>query len=72
MAGSGSKAGESGMAVAERSGAVAAPPGMSIYQYLVVALCCAANIADGFDVLLGPSGCGKTTTLRMVAGFIAP
>ncbi len=22
--------------------------------------------------LLGPSGCGKTTTLRMVAGFIAP
>ena len=23
-------------------------------------------------VLLGPSGCGKTTTLRMIAGFIAP
>jgi putative spermidine/putrescine transport system ATP-binding protein len=23
-------------------------------------------------VLLGPSGCGKTTTLRLVAGFIAP
>ncbi|MBN1834621.1 MAG: ABC transporter ATP-binding protein [Spirochaetales bacterium] len=23
-------------------------------------------------ILLGPSGCGKTTTLRMVAGFIAP
>ena len=22
--------------------------------------------------LLGPSGCGKTTTLRIVAGFIAP
>src|SRR3954464_3450903 len=22
--------------------------------------------------LLGPSGCGKTTTLRMIAGFIAP
>jgi putative spermidine/putrescine transport system ATP-binding protein len=22
--------------------------------------------------LLGPSGCGKTTTLRLVAGFIAP
>lgn len=21
---------------------------------------------------LGPSGCGKTTTLRMVAGFVAP
>ncbi|PZU91039.1 MAG: Fe3+/spermidine/putrescine ABC transporter ATP-binding protein [Chelatococcus sp.] len=30
-------------------------------------------VADGeFLVLLGPSGCGKTTTLRMVAGFIAP
>ncbi|CAH1667326.1 Spermidine/putrescine import ATP-binding protein PotA [Hyphomicrobiales bacterium] len=30
-------------------------------------------IADGeFLVLLGPSGCGKTTTLRMIAGFIAP
>ncbi len=25
-----------------------------------------------FISLLGPSGCGKTTTLRMVAGFIAP
>jgi putative spermidine/putrescine transport system ATP-binding protein len=23
-------------------------------------------------MLLGPSGCGKTTTLRMLAGFIAP
>src|SRR6059058_6213486 len=23
-------------------------------------------------MLLGPSGCGKTTTLRMIAGFIAP
>ncbi len=23
-------------------------------------------------VLLGPSGCGKTTTLRMIAGFMAP
>ena len=22
--------------------------------------------------ILGPSGCGKTTTLRMIAGFIAP
>ncbi|PZN97781.1 MAG: Fe3+/spermidine/putrescine ABC transporter ATP-binding protein, partial [Hyphomicrobiales bacterium] len=31
------------------------------------------DVADGeFLVLLGPSGCGKTTTLRMVAGFIAP
>lgn len=25
-----------------------------------------------FLSLLGPSGCGKTTTLRMIAGFIAP
>jgi putative spermidine/putrescine transport system ATP-binding protein len=25
-----------------------------------------------FVALLGPSGCGKTTTLRMVAGFVAP
>src|SRR3954463_9286812 len=25
-----------------------------------------------FVCLLGPSGCGKTTTLRMIAGFIAP
>jgi ABC-type Fe3+/spermidine/putrescine transport system ATPase subunit len=25
-----------------------------------------------FVSLLGPSGCGKTTTLRMIAGFIAP
>ncbi|HZQ63547.1 MAG TPA: ABC transporter ATP-binding protein [Casimicrobiaceae bacterium] len=25
-----------------------------------------------FIALLGPSGCGKTTTLRMVAGFVAP
>jgi len=31
------------------------------------------GVADGeFVVLLGPSGCGKTTTLRMIAGFIAP
>ena len=31
------------------------------------------EVADGeFVTLLGPSGCGKTTTLRMVAGFIAP
>ena len=22
--------------------------------------------------LLGPSGCGKTTTLRLIAGFLAP
>jgi putative spermidine/putrescine transport system ATP-binding protein len=31
------------------------------------------DIRDGeFVVLLGPSGCGKTTTLRMIAGFVAP
>ncbi|MBL8692143.1 MAG: ABC transporter ATP-binding protein [Rhodospirillaceae bacterium] len=31
------------------------------------------DVGDGeFLVLLGPSGCGKTTTLRMIAGFIAP
>ncbi|MEZ5833855.1 MAG: ABC transporter ATP-binding protein [Dongiaceae bacterium] len=31
------------------------------------------QVDDGeFVTLLGPSGCGKTTTLRMVAGFIAP
>src|SRR3977135_2286254 len=30
-------------------------------------------VADGeFLVLLGPSGCGKTTTLRIVAGVLAP
>ncbi len=31
------------------------------------------GVASGeFIALLGPSGCGKTTTLRMVAGFVAP
>jgi iron(III) transport system ATP-binding protein len=31
------------------------------------------DIHDGqFVTLLGPSGCGKTTTLRLIAGFIAP
>ena len=31
------------------------------------------TIADGeFFSMLGPSGCGKTTTLRMIAGFVAP
>ena len=31
------------------------------------------TVAQGELVaLLGPSGCGKTTTLRMVAGFVAP
>jgi ABC-type Fe3+/spermidine/putrescine transport system ATPase subunit len=30
-------------------------------------------VAEGeFVALLGPSGCGKTTTLRMIAGFLAP
>ncbi len=31
------------------------------------------EIADNqFVTLLGPSGCGKTTTLRMIAGYMAP
>jgi iron(III) transport system ATP-binding protein len=31
------------------------------------------QIAPGeFVSLLGPSGCGKTTTLRLIAGFVAP
>ncbi len=31
------------------------------------------SLAPGeFVSLLGPSGCGKTTTLRMIAGFLAP
>ena len=31
------------------------------------------GVASGeFIALLGPSGCGKTTTLRIVAGFVAP
>lgn len=31
------------------------------------------HVAPGeFVALLGPSGCGKTTTLRMIAGLIAP
>ena len=25
-----------------------------------------------FVTLLGPSGCGKTTTLRLIAGYMAP
>jgi spermidine/putrescine transport system ATP-binding protein len=32
-----------------------------------------AEIVDGeFFSLIGPSGCGKTTTLRMIAGLVAP
>ena len=31
------------------------------------------HVRDGeFVTLLGPSGCGKTTTLRLIAGFLAP
>ncbi len=31
------------------------------------------EIKDGsFVTLLGPSGCGKTTTLRLIAGYMAP
>jgi putative spermidine/putrescine transport system ATP-binding protein len=31
------------------------------------------DVAPGeMVVLLGPSGCGKTTTLRLIAGFVAP
>ena len=31
------------------------------------------DIREGeFVTLLGPSGCGKTTTLRLIAGFLAP
>jgi spermidine/putrescine transport system ATP-binding protein len=31
------------------------------------------EIADGeFFSMIGPSGCGKTTTLRMIAGLVAP
>src|SRR3989475_10364081 len=31
------------------------------------------DVAPGeFFTLLGPSGCGKTTSLRAVAGFVAP
>jgi len=45
----------------KRYGAVAALDGVSL------------AVAPGeFFTLLGPSGCGKTTTLRSVAGFVAP
>ena len=45
----------------KRYGAVAAVSGVTL------------ALAPGeFVSLLGPSGCGKTTTLRMIAGFMAP
>jgi len=48
-------------AVAKRFGDAVAVDGVSL------------EVAQGeFVSLLGPSGCGKTTTLRMIAGFIAP
>ncbi len=31
-----------------------------------------AAATGSFVALLGPSGCGKTTTLRLIAGFLAP
>jgi putative spermidine/putrescine transport system ATP-binding protein len=48
-------------ALVKRYGAQAAVDGVSL------------DVARGECIaLLGPSGCGKTTTLRLVAGFIAP
>jgi putative spermidine/putrescine transport system ATP-binding protein len=48
-------------ALVKRYGATAAVDGVSL------------DVARGECIaLLGPSGCGKTTTLRLVAGFIAP
>ncbi|WP_270935350.1 ABC transporter ATP-binding protein, partial [Falsiroseomonas oryzae] len=45
----------------KRYGAAAAVDGVSL------------DVARGECIaLLGPSGCGKTTTLRLVAGFVAP
>jgi iron(III) transport system ATP-binding protein len=47
--------------VSRRFGTVTAVDGFSL------------DLAQGeFVSLLGPSGCGKTTTLRMIAGFLAP
>jgi putative spermidine/putrescine transport system ATP-binding protein len=43
------------------------------YGHAVVVAGVDLTVAHGELVaLLGPSGCGKTTTLRMVAGFVAP
>jgi len=48
-------------ALVKRYGAQAAVDGVSL------------DVARGECIaLLGPSGCGKTTTLRLVAGFVAP
>ncbi len=38
-------------ATVDRERVLDAPTGMSFYQFLVVALCCLINIADGFDVV---------------------
>lgn len=38
-------------ATMDRERVLDAPTGMSLYQFLVVALCCLINIADGFDVV---------------------
>jgi putative spermidine/putrescine transport system ATP-binding protein len=43
------------------------------YGTTVAAADVTLDVAEGESVaLLGPSGCGKTTTLRMVAGLVAP
>ena len=43
------------------------------YGATVAAADVSLSVAKGESVaLLGPSGCGKTTTLRMVAGLVAP
>lgn len=39
------------VATVDQGRVLEAPAGMSAYQYLVVALCCLINIADGFDVV---------------------
>src|SRR5438309_2030192 len=45
----------------KRYGEVAAVDGVSLTIDTGLLVC-----------LLGPSGCGKTTTLRLIAGFVAP
>ena len=40
---------------------------------LLLSTVASLDVGRGESVaLLGPSGCGKTTTLRMLAGLIAP